>query len=554
MLTRYRTAGPACAYALLILWVVVLHGQITALVGGSSLVASDPPAHFTSGVLVYEYLRSAFGTDPMLFAESFYVRYPKVALGQWPPGYYGLQAIWYNLFGVSIWSAQWLSALTAALLVGVLFGRLRRSYGTAIALGSVLLLLAMPLLQQTVWAVMSDLLTALLILLALLAFVDLLSVPRRPWAGARFLLWALLAILTKGTAWALGPFVVLAPLLARRTACYRARWYWGSGLVGLGLAGLLYLLLHWQGIGYPINVAYLLGRLFDGQRSVWEWLAPLQPFLFFITPLALALALLGGLDALWARWWRGDESLAVTEALVALAWVLAQALFLLLLPLTQEGRALLPALAPTVLLLARLLYRLQQGVRPQWAALVPPLFLGLVLLHTDVITMHRIDGYRAAAAAIPYEPTGTLILVASDPPGEGAFIVERLVSDPQRAGVILRAGQLLADSNWMGTEHQLRINDPAAVGRLLKELLVRYVVIDSSGEQYPEQALLRAALAADPAGFVPVAECPVSDSAGERQGVLRVYENPAARGRYPAVVRVRLGQERGGRVLEYRWP
>ena len=164
-----------------------MHCQIAAVVGGGELASSDPPAHFTSGVMVYDYLRTALGADPIRFAEGFYVRYPKVAIGHWPPGYYAVQTIWYFLFGVSVWSVQWLSAATAAGLAWLLFRRLRASSGNNAALAAALVFLAMPLVQRAAWQVMSDLLTGLFVFLAVLAFSDLLDNPRRWRAGIGFL-------------------------------------------------------------------------------------------------------------------------------------------------------------------------------------------------------------------------------------------------------------------------------------------------------------------------------------------------------------------------------
>jgi 4-amino-4-deoxy-L-arabinose transferase-like glycosyltransferase len=151
--------------------------------------------------MVYDYLRTALGADPIRFAEGFYVRYPKVAFGHWPPAYYAVQAVWYGLFGAGVWSAQCLSAATAAGVAGLLFRRLRGD-GCGVALVAAILFMAMPLVQQTAWQAMSDLLTGLFVFLALLAFSDLLDARRRRRAGVGFLTWSILALLTKGTAWA----------------------------------------------------------------------------------------------------------------------------------------------------------------------------------------------------------------------------------------------------------------------------------------------------------------------------------------------------------------
>jgi hypothetical protein len=211
-------------YALLGAWVALTHWHLAAATLGADLVASDPPAHFVSGVMVYEYLRDILGgtlSQPIPFAESFYVRYPKVAIGHWPPAYYGIQALWYGLFGPAVDGALALSAVMAALLALLLFRRLRPGHGASSAAGAALMFLALPWIQRTAWAVMSDLLTGLFVFLALLAFSDLLENPRSRRAAAGFSLWSILAVLTKGTAWALGPFALLAPILAGRMSCFK---------------------------------------------------------------------------------------------------------------------------------------------------------------------------------------------------------------------------------------------------------------------------------------------------------------------------------------------
>ena len=119
----------------------------------------DAPAHYVTGVMVYDYLRLAAGSSPVHFAEAYYVRFPKVAFGHWPPAYYAIQAAWYFLFGPHIWSAALLSAVTALTLTALLFFRLRTHHGNAIALGCSAALLVLPEMQTAAWSVMSDLLT-----------------------------------------------------------------------------------------------------------------------------------------------------------------------------------------------------------------------------------------------------------------------------------------------------------------------------------------------------------------------------------------------------------
>src|ERR1017187_5899438 len=137
-----RLTRIACVALLLI--AVVLQGRMAALALPQSLTSPDPPAHFTTGVMAYEYLKSAFGSNPLAFAGSFYVRFPKVALGHWPPVYYAVQAAWYFLFPTTPASARVLSAVIAAIVAALLFLRLRRWYGFLPASAAAALFLSLP--------------------------------------------------------------------------------------------------------------------------------------------------------------------------------------------------------------------------------------------------------------------------------------------------------------------------------------------------------------------------------------------------------------------------
>lgn len=118
----------------------------------------------------------------------------------------------------------------------------------------------------------------------------------------------------------------------------------------------------------------------------------------------------------------------------------------------------------------------------------------------------------------------------------------------------LRAGPILAESNWSGSYTRLLFDDAAAVRVHLKNLAIRYVVIDHSAESTETLKLLADAVEQDPADFIPVSRISVVDSRGNRHGDVCLYENPAARTQRPKSVQVRLGKERGSKILEYQWP
>src|SRR4051794_28093637 len=53
---------------------------------------ADEPAHYVTGLMVHDYIATGFPGRPQQYAENYYLHYPKVALGHWPPVFYLMQA------------------------------------------------------------------------------------------------------------------------------------------------------------------------------------------------------------------------------------------------------------------------------------------------------------------------------------------------------------------------------------------------------------------------------------------------------------------------------
>jgi hypothetical protein len=558
-----RLAGVFCVVLLAI--AIGLQARMGSIALPLSLTESDEPAHFTTGVMAHEYLRSALLSNPLAFAESFYVRFPKVAMGQWPPVYYGVQAAWYFLFPTSSASSRVLSALIAATLAAVLFMRLRPGYGFLPAGAAAAILLSLPAIQTAAWEVMSDLLTGVFVLLAILSFSTFLEEPRRTRHVWWFAAWSSLAVLTKGSALALLPFALLAPLLTRRPRCFGNIWYWASGIACGLMSAPFYIVTARLGIGYPVHG--LQGQLVAqaGARAAAQatvqprpWLPGLRsvPLLLSTAP-ALVWILAGiGLAAVIASRWRDRNGGApATDALAAGCWLLAQTVSLVLFPMTKEARVYIPALAPTAILVAHALAQAPRILRSRpVAAVFTQAGLALLCIFCcGTATVTGMDGYRAAAASIPYRPEGSLILVSSNYRGEGAIVSERLAHDPGRAGIILRSSRFLAVSSWSGLHYHVLLNDAADIREYLTELPVHYVLLDDTTPLRQEQQLIEEAIRIDPQDFVLLGRYPIREYGGRYLGDVRVFENRSAGDRRPAVVRVHLDAERGERVLEYRW-
>src|ERR1700676_3378605 len=75
---------------------------------------SDEAAHLVTSLMVHDYVAAGMPGSPVKFAEDYYVRYPKVTFGIWPPLFHLSQAAWMLTFSPSRGSVLILMAVWAA--------------------------------------------------------------------------------------------------------------------------------------------------------------------------------------------------------------------------------------------------------------------------------------------------------------------------------------------------------------------------------------------------------------------------------------------------------
>ncbi len=508
---------------------------------------SDEAAHFVTATLLLDYLGTAFGTNPVSFAYEYYAHYPKVAFGHWPPLFYVIQAAWYALVGTSPAAGLLLIGVIAATAGALLAVRLQRWFGAVNASLVLGVMFVVPVVRVSSAALMPDMLAALFVLLALLAFCDRTE-PGVRWASPWFAVWASAAILTKASALSLLPFAVvgqlLLPTIAARRPTPRGRAWIASGLLILTPLAVLGL-AEWTGLR-PFPSLDELPALRDRIQFLTR-LPQIVPW-----PL-LVVALVGSVGAI-----RPDPDdprrMVVLRASVLLlaAWLGAQ----ILVRDMVEDRYFLPALFPLFILFAAGLNRLANTATawtqarwrvPAWrnAATGWGVTAALCLWSVGampVATAPRRSGYSAVADAVSSAGGGPAVLVASDPRGEGALIVAALMRDDRSNRVIVRASKLLASSDWMGGYYQPLATSPAQVLALLDAVPIRFIVLDEEGsvdeQGRPHHQLLERAIVEQAGRFGLIGEFPLRVGIRERAGRVRVYENLSPAARSPAIVHV----------------
>lgn len=449
--------------------------------GPSELGAySDEPAHYVTGLMVSDYLRDALGAPPMEFAHAFYDRYPKVALGNWPPGFYLLQSAWTLTVGddprLLVLYIRLLAALTAALLAALV----ARITTPAIGVVAGLLWLCRPLTLASSSVVMTEVPLALATAAALTNWAALVA---RPSPG-------------RATAWAA---LAAGAMLIKSSAI---------GLLALPLTARH---LPWRVRGAALTVAVLVAApwtlLFHDQASAgwlyaapsWAYTAGAVPFYALAMKDALGWVGLAGVG-LWivtairaGTWGDGVERAAATATAASLAVLLA-------VPAGYEVRHTLPIAVPAVLLAALGVRRSTMG----WGAR-PALVLGVLCaavaaaeLAIGGVPERRIQGYRAAVAmATAGCGSGCVLLVVSDPQGEGAVVAEAAALRRRVPVRVVRGSKVLSRSDWAGRDYQPLVRTAGEAEALMARLGLTHVLLDDAPAEVadaPAGRLVAAAL------------------------------------------------------------
>jgi hypothetical protein len=442
--------------------------------------SSDEAGHFMNGLVLRDYLKDGLGQNPVTFAEHYYVSYPKIAIGMWPPLFHTVL----GLFMLLGWPPQVAAVLLLALVNTWAAWRLytivaiidTRLVGLMLAATFVVASASMGLTT----AVMLDLPVAALTLEATYRLA-LFAVNGSYRNAALLGVFTALCCLTKGN----GLSMVLVPCLlivmTRRYDLLVHRGLYLAALIVLVFAApvvVMSLRLD-AAIGDfgVLTMGAVLGRTVYYSAYLWAQLGTLVIGLAVIAIAASArrqppaAATLGSMlkVALAAQVLAAisfhifNPHLAIATRYIALAVPP-------LLALAPVGAAVVSRLVPA-----------RSGQRGLQLALVVAAIVGSLL-------SRPVEGKRVpigASQTVDFlESHGGLadlrIVVVSDERGEGAMVSEVALRHPMPAATVIRATKLVATDDWSGNHLTLLYSSPADLLRRLEDLHVRYLVVDRS--------------------------------------------------------------------------
>lgn len=444
----------------------------------------DEAGHYVTGLLFHDYIAGFHYSSPIKFAENFYIHYPKVAIGHWPPVFYLMQAFWTLIFSVSHGSLMFFMALLTALLAFAIYKILFTEIGRPLSLAAALIFIALPLVQRQTGTLMADVPVALFMLLAVISFGRFVD-SERPRDAILFSVWASVALLTKGNALALALVPVFAIAVTRKWQLFLrpALWY-SAAIVLIVCTPWYWLTLHMlsNGLGARSGAFYFVPPLADFWRDIPRALG---------WPLAI-LALFGfavkGTELLRSRAVRG-----IWPALGGLFF--GCMLVFSFVPTGSGERYVLPALVALMAFLASGAARLALLLpAPRLRPVVITAALLLCFATAGFVFPAHSRGYAAVAQTILSSPKAhdSVILISSNSVGEGSFISEMAMRDHRPSHIILRGSKVLARMQWNGIDPKLVFHSPAEIFAYLDSIPVNLVILDDS--QTPYNGLLQQAM------------------------------------------------------------
>jgi len=461
---------------------------------------ADEPAHFLNGYFIANYFSHHLGSNPLAAATDFYIHYPKISIGHWPPMYYGFLGVLFLVVPATMPVAFAINVIVATLpVIGVAAALALLVNRRAAVAGALIYALAPLVLEGQVMFMVDQPLTACLVGATALWIAYSLEPAWGKVLG--FAVLAALAVLVKGNGW----LVVFVPVFQIALTGNWKQFLSLKLIIAAALAAAVvvpwYMLtakIAADGFNYQAGVGYAMKAL---AANLWTVVQNL-------TPVGALLALFAALAEFRERK-QSQTRWAIVSGLISL--ILATLTLQSLVPVDIVDRYMAPAL-PAIVVLAvlgaqRLLVRLGLGGAARLPAVLAVVLLAVMVSPGVVHLVQRQPKSDTGVAGIVEHlaPGGkpSVSVIDGSTGAEGAFIADMAVHDAGLQSYVIRASKLLADSNFMGSAYALKYHDSQQVLAELHRLGVQHVVIvrENGVPAFPHSEQLHTALLDPGSGF-----------------------------------------------------
>ena len=465
-------AEPVAAFAVLLGLVVTLQVAAGAYASGFGGYP-DEPAHVVTSLMVREFIVDLDFSHPWRFAQEYYFHYPKIAIGHWPPAFYGALGIWFLIFDASRGTALMFIAVVAATTAGIIYLTGKRLIGRWAGILAAALFVASPLVQESSARVMTEHLSTLGMLVSTLWFARFARTGRIG-DGLAFGGIAAVAILTHANAWALALVPGITIALTHRWDLLRRPGLW------LAAVPVLVFCVPWY--VFTLHMAEY-GLLAGGSRF---WIQAPDFGRSIYAALGLAVLVFASVG-LWTTHLKIGRRAEMAPEWAALA-ALAAAAFVLhcIIPTGAETRYMVAVVPSIVLFSAAGIDGVAQrfGARRSVGVVRVSLALALTALFCmesfALPTQLRNKGYDTLVHDVEARVLDApqVWLVSSGSTGEGCLVAAVALQEGRPKSFVLRGKTILAGGDWLWSNTEDRFDTPAKLAALLDEIPVTIVVID----------------------------------------------------------------------------
>lgn len=483
-----------CLCTLIFTGVVLLLQDLSGCFRSELSGYPDEPAHLITGMMVRDYVVSGMKTSPMAFAENYYLHYPKVSFGIWPPLFHFVEGAWFLVFPPTKVSAFALQAVITGLLAAAAAIFAGRMFGWVLGVLAGLLFTALPSVQSYTEMIMADNLMALMGFLAMLQFIVWLRSDRMRDALLMGVLIGL-AVMTKSNGAAVGLMPVIGLVLMRR---YRK--LWSPSLILAGILALA-IAMPWQILAIKLWTSTVDATPYSAAYAFRMFTTHLRIYASACGVILLPFTVAGIIRMVVLPYFRKtlDPVWAAAAALLGGMFLFGFA------PLPPEPRYHVASMAVMMVFAMAGLDGLIGLLTPRFgfrAMVVPSTAVIILLLYGFVsfrIPQRLAYGFTDLAAYLvsgrKYE--NSVMLVSSENFGEGMFIPEIALREPRPGHYVLRASKVLSQSRWNLDSYQLLYSTPEDLMRYLSSIPVKLVVIDNGQGpvRVPHQDLLKQTIA-----------------------------------------------------------
>jgi 4-amino-4-deoxy-L-arabinose transferase-like glycosyltransferase len=462
---------------------------------------ADAPRHALNGAFVLDAMRALPWRDPMGFAAEYYLRYPSLSIGFYPPLFYVIEAAIFAVAGVSHFAAQMTVALFTLLLAGAAYRLGRLCLPRWTALGAALLLLGAP--ETALWSrqVMLDVPVHAMLMIGVLCFA------RHLRNGERRDLW-------------FAAMALVAALYIKFTVCFVAVPLAAALIAARGWRGLLERRFIFAVVAVTVLALPALGLTFRFGMMNLENVAghaagdPVDSFArwaFYLEQLPEQLGWLPTILAVpgtYFLWRRASGSNETWLAVLLAVWVGFGFLFFSAIRV-HERRHDLMILFPVILAATSTLTRAfeyRMAASGKSAVLV---LGGGTLLWSLATPVPRLTGYAAIAENVAVvAPANAIVLFSAFRDGNFVFAMRARGNRPDIS--IVRANKWLlrfaVDRHWGITQSGY---DRVSLAATLHDHGIAVAVAQRGfWDDLEQMALLRDVLH-DPAAYRPIAALPI---------------------------------------------